>query len=345
MSSHSRQDVVKDGPHVIENRPKARISGGGGVLFHISSIAYGLGVVLRAVRERARVVVVDSGTTHWIVLSLLPMLRIPVIAVLHNALWPAGFRSTRNADKLFRRVDGLFFRRFASATLCVSPECERQVREIAGKTKGPICQFRPQYRTGFLDQVRPAPDLNTQPFNVLFMGRIEEVKGVFLILALATRLEEEMPGRFRWKVAGEGGSAEKLRRQIVERGLGHLVELTGSIKNEDEALDTFGWSHAMLVPTTSRFAEGLAMTAVEGVLAGRPVVVSSVVPAGEILGDAAIRAKADDVASFDAIFRRLALDSDYYDLCSKATATARGQFYKRSEGLGEVLGRAIAAAV
>jgi glycosyltransferase involved in cell wall biosynthesis len=99
----------------------------------------------------------------------------------------------------------------------------------------------------------------------------------------------------------------------------------------------------MVAPTTAQFIEGLAMTAAESVLAGRPVVISSVVPAWEVLGRAAIKAETGSVDSFVEAFCKLALDPEFYEECQRATASAQVQFYDRRQGLGAVLQRAIAA--
>jgi hypothetical protein len=58
---------------------------------------------------------------------------------------------------------------------------------------------------------------------------------------------------------------------------------------------------------------------------------------------AAIKAQTDDVDNFVEVFCKLALDPDYYEECQRATAHAQLQFYDRSQGLGAVLARAIAA--
>lgn len=342
MSWHPRHDNLPVGRHRVENRPKPSLYYGSGLRHHLGATLYGFTVVAQALRERATVVIADSGTTHWIVLSLLSVFRIPVIAVLHNTLWPMGFPSKRRIDRFFRRLDGWFFRHIAAATVCVSPECERQVRVLAGTPKGPVYQCRAQYREGFLSRVEPTPDPSLRPFRVLFMGRIEEFKGVFLILSVAERLERELPGRFAWRIVGSGSASVELARQIQERKLGHVVKAEGMLSGEEKALETLGWAHAMVVPTTSQFIEGLAMTAAESVLAGRPVVVSSVVPAWEVLGHAAIKAETDNVDSLVGAFRKLALEPWYYEECRRATVEARAQFYDRSQGLGAVLQRAIA---
>ena len=343
MSWHSRKDRLQVGPHTVENRPKPSWYFSRGLKHHIGVILYGLTVVAQAVRDRSSLVVVDSGTTHWIVLSLLSVLRIPVIAVQHSTFWPAGFPPTRLIDRFMLPLDGFFFRHIAAATVCASPECERQVRKMARTPKGPIYRFLPQYHRDFMSRVNPVPDYGVRPFRVLFLGRVEDYKGVFQILSIAERLEEEMPGQFVWKIVGAGSAFETLGHQVILRRLSHLVEVSGMLPDETKAQETLGWCHAMIVPTTSQFQEGLAMTAVEAILAGRPVVVSDVVPAWEILGSAAIKAETDNIDSFVANFRKLALDPEYYNECQRATCGLQARFYERSNGPGAVLGRAISA--
>lgn len=342
MSHHPRRDYLRAGPHIIENRPKPSLSRLGGVLYHLGAILYGLTVVRLALRDRATHVFVDAGTTHWIVLSLLSLVRIPVIAVFHGTFWPMGFPPRRLKERLLLKLDGWFFRHLAAATICVSPECERQVRAVAGKPKGAIYQCRPQYRQGFLSGVEPATGYGTGPFNVLFLGRLEEDKGVFLILSIAERLQQEMRDHFRWRIIGSGSAFEYLKREVEERNLNSIVDILDKLPNDEKALEVLGWCHAMVVPTTSRFCEGLAMTAAESVLAGRPVVVSATVPAWEILGDAAVKAETDNIESFVQAFKKLALNPSFYQSSQGATRAAQAQFYDRSQGLGAVCGRALA---
>ncbi len=341
VSWHSRPDSLQVGPHRMENLPKPALYFGSGVKHHIGSLLYGLTIVKLALRERPDVLIVDSGTTHWIVLALLSLFGIPVIAVIHNTLWPMGFPPKRRLDRILRSIDGFYFRHFAAATVAVSPECERQVRQVAGTPHGPIYQCRAQYRHGFLDRVGPPPPHQGRPFRTLFLGRLEENKGVFLILAVAERLEKEMPGQFAWRIVGSGSAAESLTHQVEEKKLGHVVRVEGRIPNEAVALETFSWAHAMIVPTTSEFCEALPMVAAESILAGRPVVVSTVVPAWEVLDGAAIKAETDSVESFVEAFRKLALDPSYYDACRQATLTVQSQFCDAANGLGNVIGRAI----
>jgi glycogen synthase len=341
ISCNTRRDSIQVGRHRLENRPKSPLFFKSGVKFYIGNLLYGLAIVAQAIRDRATLAIVDSGTSQWIVFSLLYLMHIPVIAVMHNTFWPADYPPKRMRDRFLRALDRFFFRHIAAATVCVSPECERQLHQLAGTTKGPIYQFRPQYREGFLSHLNAPPQHPIQPFRVLFMGRVESYKGVFLMLQMAERLEAEMPGRFEWRIVGSGGASEELKRAIEERKLGKFVEAPGMLPDERNALETFAWCHAMVVPTTSGFFEGLAMSAAESVLSGRPVVVTSVVPAWEVLGDAAIKVETDNLESLIDAFCKLAQNPELYDKCQRATAGVQAQFYDRSNGLGNTLGRAI----
>ncbi len=342
ISWYENADSIRDRLFEIENRPKLSWYYAGGVRHHLAGGLYGLKIIWQVLRDRAAIAVIDSGTSHWILFALLAIARVPVIAVIHSTLWPMGLPSHRRRDRLLRALDGVFFRHFAAATICVSPECERQVKQVAGKTAGPVYQCRAQFRRGFLDAVAPPDTSAMKPFRMLFVGRIETNKGVFLLVELAELLERRMPGQFNWKLIGDGSALTALQGRLSERGLTGIVNATGRLPRE-EVLQAYGWAHASIVPTMADYSEGLAMTAAEAILAGRPVVVSKVVPAWEILGSAAVVAETGKTESFADALSRLALDLSFYRSCQTATTMVQEQFYRESSGLGAVIGQAITA--
>ena len=91
---NSRKEILKDGAFTLEHRPKP-MPGARGALYHLAEIFYGLGLLVTAVRFRANVAVIDSGSTYYFVTSLFRLMGIRVIAVLYNTLWPHGFPPTR----------------------------------------------------------------------------------------------------------------------------------------------------------------------------------------------------------------------------------------------------------
>src|SRR5438876_3317346 len=126
LSSHPRRDIVREGLFVVENRPK-RLASASGAMYHLSQLHYAASILWTALRRRPDALIVDSGTTHWFLLAPLRIARIPVIASLHNVLWPTGFPPSRPSRRLLLWLAGWFWRHIAQATICVSPECERQV--------------------------------------------------------------------------------------------------------------------------------------------------------------------------------------------------------------------------
>ena len=53
------------------------------------------------------------------------------MASLHNSYWASGFVPGGAIKRAIRTLDGRFWRHTADATLCVSPECQRQVESLA----------------------------------------------------------------------------------------------------------------------------------------------------------------------------------------------------------------------
>jgi glycosyltransferase involved in cell wall biosynthesis len=114
------------------------------------------------------------------------------------------------------------------------------------------------------------------------------------------------------------------------------VSIRGWTSLED-LRDVYARSHISIVPTRSSFSEGLAMTAAEAILAGRPVLTSPVVPALEILRPACVEAKTNDVDSYVGAILKLIEDPDQYRGLCQACPDLQGQFYDRKQGLAVAL--------
>src|SRR5207248_9544758 len=208
-----------------------------------------------------------------------------VVASLHNVLWPPGFRPFRLTRRILLHLDGWFWRHIAQATICVSPECERQVRVVARRPRGGVFQYRAQFRRSFFAAIAPPPPHEVRPFRVLFVGRVEANKGVFDLLAMADRLNALLPRQFEWHICGHGTASTELARQVHARGLDDVVFLLGKL-DQGALRNEYGWAHLVVVPTRSDIGEGFSMAAAEAVLAQRPVVSSKVTAAIDVLGDA-----------------------------------------------------------
>jgi glycogen(starch) synthase len=325
---------VEEGNLVIEDRPVRGVKSGG-MAYHAGQIEYGVRLAVTAWRQKADAAVVSNGT-HWFVLTLMRLAGVRVIPTIHCALWPAGRAPRGKVAKLIGKLDGWFWRRIAYATICVSPECERQVRYLAGEPRGEIYQVRAQYRAGYLDALAPPSWPAQGAFCVMYAGRIERNKGVFDLLQIARRLAVQMPGRFTWEICGAGSADVELGRAAAEAGLGNAFILRGKLDRVAMG-DAFGRAHAVIVPTTGDFAEGLNKVCVESILAGRPVITSIHSNALDVLGAAAIEVPSGDVGAYGDALVALAEDRPAYEAACAACLSVQGQFYDKGRSWGSTL--------
>lgn len=339
LTTRGDRQRIEDGLFTIENCPVPGMKSGG-FRYHLGQIAYGIGLLKTAIRQRADYAIVSNGT-HWFVLSFMALSGVKVVPALHCTLWPMGRPPVRRSDRIIAALNGLFWRRFAWATLCISPECARQATAIAGKPRGPMIVVAPQYRRQYLDALQPAQWPREGAFRVLYAGRIERNKGVFDLLEVAKRLHERRPGRFAWDICGGGSDLDALRQAVKDAELEENFRLRGTL-NSSAMAEAFGQAHAVIAPTTPQFPEGLNKVCVEAVLSGRPLVTSVHCPAAEVLGAAAIAVPCE-VEAFAEALLKLADDPAAYAAMIAAQPAVRVQFYDPSRswaaGLRTVLGR------
>jgi glycogen synthase len=329
VSPHGTSKKVQVGEFTLEHRPK---KGGSGVRYHLNEVEYAFGLLKTARTFKTDIAFLDTGSMPIFTMFLFRLFGIPVVPILHNTLWPAHFPPTRPGPRLVRWVDRFFWRYGASGAIGVSPECEKQVRMEAPNLRYPLVQVRAQFRPGYFGQIPPPPPHEKRPFQVMFIGRVTHSKGVFDILDMAQSVERTDPGLVRWTICGTGDAFDALKAQRDVMGLQDLVELPGWISLE-RLLDIYAQSHAAIVPTRSSFQEGLAMTAVEAILAGRPVVLNPGVPAIDLIGPACIAGKTNDAESHAEKVRLLARDGALYNRLQQACAGLRAPFYDRTQSL------------
>ncbi|MBY0421943.1 MAG: glycosyltransferase family 4 protein, partial [Parvularculaceae bacterium] len=332
VSYHKRKDMLVDGDDVIEHLPRVEPSG---VRYAVANMSYGLQLLQRARRFGADAAILDSGCTYYFFQSLFAASGMRVVPVLHNALWPNGFRRRGVAARAIEFLDGFFWRHTPVASLCVSPLCARQVTEVAGPRARPLVQVRAQFDPSFFAAIPPPPP-EEKPFRIMFIGRVVAAKGVFDIVDMASKIEAKAPGRVRWTLCGAGADFDAVKAKRDAAGLADIVAMPGWTSLEDLAR-VYADSHAAIVPTRSDFIEGLAMTAAEAALAGRPVVTNPVVPALEVLGPAAVACRTNDVDSYVEAILSLIDDPQRYRRLAASCREVAAPFLDRRMGLTEVL--------
>ena len=332
---HDRADLLEDGNFRIEHLPKPWPKASG-ISYYLRELFYGLKLLRRAVRFRADVAILDSGCTLYFWQAIFALVGIKVVPVLHNSLWPNGFRPNRPSTRILDSLDRLFWRYTPLASLCVSPTCSRQVIELAGEDCRPLLQIRAQFVPDYFKQIPPAPPHERKPFQIMFIGRVTEGKGVFDIVEMARQIEHRAPNRVQWVICGTGADLEELKRRVTAQGLEHAIKINGWTSLDDLA-GIYAQSHCSIVPTRSTFVEGLAMTAAEAVLAGRPIITNPVVPALELLAPAAVAAETNNPDSYVEQILKLIDDPAWYQSMVRACPEVAAPFLDRRYGLTHVL--------
>lgn len=147
-------------------------------------------------------------------------------------------------------------------------------------------------------------DVPREPHTLLFLGRLEDAKGVFVLIDALARLAGVRPD-LRVILAGEGDVA-RVRAAAVAAGVAERVELPGWVAGEAKAR-LLARAGIFLLP--SRF-EGVPMALLEAQAAGLPVVATRVGGIPQVVTDGfnGMLAEPDDVASLVTALKVLLAD-------------------------------------
>ena len=104
---------------------------------------------------------------------------------------------------------------------------------------------------------------------LVFVGRLEWEKGAHTLIDALPRLRRRIPG-VRAVIAGRGGHADELQRQVRARRLSSVVDFVGWLP-EPELHGLVAAADALVVPS---LYEPFGMVALEGAALGAPLVVA-----------------------------------------------------------------------
>lgn len=338
IAHHPRRDRMREGNLLVEHRLIPFIKSRSAALYHAGQLWSALRFIGTAVRVRADMLVIYDGTCHWFPLRVLPWLGVKVVPSIHCTFSRQGARPPGMIGRAIRALNIPFWRHGAAAVLSASREITSQLDRLANAGHAPVIEFLPTYRRGAFPTECPP---TAPPFRVLFVGRIETFKGVFHLLEIAARLASAGRTDIEFDLCGDGTALPELTRKAAELNLATRFRLHGHC-SRPVMREMFRNAHAVIAPTTTQFAEGFNQVVAEAILAGRPVITSSVCPALDYVRPGAVEVPPDDVAGYMNAIVRLADDKALYEEKRRACAAIAGQFYETSRGWSEALARAIA---
>lgn len=333
ISSSTQRKLFYDSQFKIQHRPIPFLSSSA-LFYHLGQVWNGLRLIASAIRFRANVAVVVDGTTHWFVLSLLSWLGVQVIPSLHCGLW-RKYVAPSKVQRLFLNLSRPFFGRDCAAVLTVSDEIAAQVTQLTGSKHRRVRRFTPIYRREEFAEITPPPEKRS-PFRVLYVGRIEQNKGVLDLLEMAKHLAAQGRNDITFDLCGDGSMLESLRRDAKLAGLEARFICHGHC-NKQKMRRMFNRSHAVIVPTRTGFAEGFNKVVAEGILSGRPVLTSAVCPALPYVRDAVVEVPPDDAMGYCNALLKLCDDDQFYEQKRQSCLSLQEQFYDHSKGWGGAL--------
>ncbi|MFK7944822.1 MAG: glycosyltransferase family 4 protein, partial [Paracoccaceae bacterium] len=238
---------------------------------------------------------------------------------------PQGLLSRLRLALLKRQAQAL------DGAICTSHECMRQLLSLSGG-RLPCSVERPQIVARYGSSSKP------RARRLLYLGRIEENKGVFLLLEAFEALKDSHT-HLSLDFAGTGSYQAALETRIRARD-DDRVRYLGSLTSEGVHA-VLADADLLVCPTMTTFNEGLALVGFEAAAHGVPSVLSSIVPAQDLLGDGCAVFEAD---SLEGLTSTLAVlignDAAFANLCA-GLKPVTDQIYDRSASWGSRLCQAI----
>lgn len=178
-------------------------------------------------------------------------------------------------------------------------------------------------------QVMPNPiDLRAQPvcsvqreLSVLFLGRLEEEKGVFDLLEAFAAVSQQLPG-IRLTLCGEGSARDEVQRKAGQKGISSLVSFPGWVGGDAKA-DFLRRAGVFVLPS---YAEGMPMAVLEAMASETPVVATRVGAVADMLEEGAcgfVVSRGDIAALGEAIHVALTNNERSRVMAQRAAARVR----------------------
>jgi glycosyltransferase involved in cell wall biosynthesis len=215
----------------------------------------------------------------------------------------------------------------ASILACVSEHSRESLESILPRPRSIAI-------TGHIIDL-PPPDVFTKKdrgrFEVLCAARLEHYKGVDVLLrALAILLQRRPDAHLT--VAGDGSEAANLKQLAEDLGVQGSVTFAGAL-SPDRMAEALGQADAVVLPSRS---EGLPLSVVEALAAGKPLVATRAGGIPEIIGDGenGLLADADDPAG---LAEALSVLAENPELRARLAAAGRRTFEESRHHEGRVI--------
>lgn len=304
----------------------------GPISYHRSRYLY-VQECLKALRKFRPHVAIVSTDLDWQYLPLVKRTCPKLVLTVHNTIWPMAAQSLSAKQKIGNFLIAQWLKAIDSA-VCTSHECERQILKLT--------QHQPPSFVAVPQQIEPAAEgaVKTGPARrLLYLGRIEEPKGVFDLLEAVRDLRKTEPD-LHLVYAGGGGRLDQLKSAVADAGMQKYVDVLGHLTAE-ETHDEISKADLLVCPTRTSFNEGLAFVCFEAAAHGVPTVMSSVVPAQDLLGEGCAVYPADETEALKSTLAHYIADADAWRAMATAAKANSKILFDRSRSWGSQVFKAL----
>lgn len=260
-----------------------------------------------------------------------------VVLTAHSTFWPMALPPASLREKLRMWWTGRSLKQ-VDVAVNTSSECARQIVALGGPPDHRNFVEIPQVLGTFFPQ--QTPDAASVQ-RLLYVGRIEENKGIFDLLAAFLTVSADHPD-LELAFVGTGSADQALQRAVAASGSSRIT-LHGLKRAQDvhRLLDS---SDLLICPTRSDCLEGLALVVIEAAVHGVPTLLSANVPAQNFFPGGCTVFPVDNVDALTGNLRALVEDPAHYRSLRATVALQRLQFLDRSGSWGSQLYRALSVA-
>jgi glycosyltransferase involved in cell wall biosynthesis len=108
---------------------------------------------------------------------------------------------------------------------------------------------------------------------LLFVGRIEEVKGLELFVDTLTEIDRRETGRWKGVIVGRGTFETQIKKYIADKSVVDLFYFAGAVFEQDELRRIYNMASILMI---SSYFEGIPMVILESLACGTPVISTNV---------------------------------------------------------------------
>ena len=169
-----------------------------------------------------------------------------------------------------------------------------------------------------------------QPPIFVFLGRLVTTKGVHLLIEAAGELRKRGCA-FRIVIIGAGPEREGLERLSHALGLRDVVDFAGHLSDLD-VKEVLRNAVAVVMPSVA--GEVFGLVAVETMMCGRPIIVPDRGSLAEVVGNAGLKFRADDVEDLAACMEQLLREPEFATALVQRSTRRSLQLFREEQMTG-----------